>query len=46
MGTTSNVGEQSGDIAADLPGPIPSRERDPVRLGPALRQDGGHAPCP
>ena len=37
-------GVQGGNSAADLPGPVPARERDPLRPGPALRQNRGHAP--
>jgi len=36
-------GVQGRDPPLDLPGPVPARERDPVRPRAAHRQDRGHA---
>jgi len=35
---------QGRDTQAHLPGPVPARQRDPVRPGAAHRQDRRHAP--
>ena len=38
------AGEQGGDIAADLPGQVPARQRDAGGPGAARRQDHRDAP--